>query len=196
MIHVPLPAQAVVIGASAGGIDALLRVLPALPASYPLPVIVVIHLSDRYPSLLAQLFAARMALPVHEAEDKQPIEAGHVYFAPPGYHLLVERNRHFALSIDAPVHYSRPAIDVLFASAADAYGAGLVGVLLTGANADGAAGLAAIARCGGRVWVQSPAEATVSAMPEAALKATKPDAIVTLDQLATLLVALPGKESP
>src|ERR1019366_8592460 len=122
-------ADAVVVGASAGAIQALSRVLPALPADYPIPVLVVVHIPADGSDLLAPLFQAKCRVVVKEAEDKEPILPGFVYFGPSDYHLLVEADRTVSLSVDEPVLYSRPSIDVLFESAADAYSAGLVGVI-------------------------------------------------------------------
>ena len=119
---------------------------------------------------MAELFQAKCRILVREANDKQAIMGGVVYFAPPDYHLLVESDRHFSLSVDEPVMYSRPSIDVLFESAADAYGAGLIGVILTGANSDGAIGLSSIMQAGGVGIVQDPNQAQASAMPEAAMR--------------------------
>lgn len=166
---------AVVIGASAGAIQALLHILPALPSSFALPVFVVVHVPPGRQSELAGLFAGKCRLPVREAEDKEPVAPGTIYFAPPDYHLLVEAEGTLALSADEPVFFSRPSIDVLFESAADAYGARIVGVILTGANEDGAQGLAAIAAAGGMALVQDPATAYARTMPDAALVAC-PDA--------------------
>ncbi len=130
----------VVIGASAGGVEALEVLLPALPATLRPSVFIVLHLPRERPSLLVEIFARRCARPVREADDKEPVEPGTVYFAPPDYHMLLEKNRQIALSADEPVHFSRPSIDVLFESAAEVYGERLLGVILTGANRDGAAG--------------------------------------------------------
>jgi two-component system chemotaxis response regulator CheB len=161
--------EAVVIGASAGAIQALSRILPALPADYPIPVLVVVHIPADRSDLLAPLFQAKCRVRVKEAEDKEPILPGVVYFGPSDYHLLVEADRTISLSVDEPVLYSRPSIDVLFESAADTYRAGLVGVILTGANEDGAAGLRAVAAVGGTALVEDPATAFAPAMPSAAL---------------------------
>lgn len=163
------PAAAVVIGASAGALETLSLILPSLPANYPLPVMVVVHLPADKKSILAELLQARCEVAVREAEDKEPAVAGTVYFAPPDYHLLVENDHTLSLSDDEPVLYSRPSIDVLFESAADAYGQGLIGIVLTGANHDGAIGLKAIAEAGGTVIVQNPESAYATAMPEAAI---------------------------
>ncbi|WP_040308614.1 chemotaxis protein CheB, partial [Asticcacaulis biprosthecium] len=141
-------AEAIVIGASAGGVEALSAILPRLPADYPLPVMVVIHLPPDRRSLMAKLFDAKCAMSVREADDKEPIARGTVYFAPPDYHLLVETDRRLSLSSEEPVLFSRPAIDILFETAADAYGPGLVGIILSGANEDGAAGLKAVRAAG------------------------------------------------
>jgi two-component system chemotaxis response regulator CheB len=182
--------EALVIGASAGGVDALLTLLPALPASTKVPVMIVLHLPRHQPSALIEIFAPRCALPVREADDKEPIAPGTVYFAPPDYHLLVDQGPALALSTDEPVNYSRPAIDVLFESAADFYGRALGGIILTGANADGAAGLAAIRRAGGVTIVQQPDTAATSMMPQAALEAGPVDFVLPLDGIARLLRSL------
>lgn len=168
------PAHAIVIGGSAGALEALAAILPALPPAFPLPIAIVVHLPPNRPNLLPEVLGARCALPVREADDKEPLAPGTVYVAPPGYHLLIERARSFVLSVDETVHYSRPAIDVLFDSAADAYGPALAGVLLSGANEDGARGLARIARAGGATLVQAPETAVARTMPEAALRLGHP----------------------
>jgi two-component system, chemotaxis family, protein-glutamate methylesterase/glutaminase len=184
------PIDAIVIGGSAGSLPVLLDALPALAAAVVVPVIVVVHLPPE-PSRLARLLALACKRPVYEVEDKMPIAPSAIYVAPPNYHLLVERTRELALSVDDPVHYSRPSIDVLFESAVDAFGARLVGVVLSGANEDGAAGLARVERAGGIAIVQDPATATATAMPEAALAATKHRArIVTPAGLPVLLHAV------
>jgi two-component system chemotaxis response regulator CheB len=182
--------EAVVIGASAGGVAALLDILPGLPAEAPLPIVVVVHMMPNRHSQLAEVFAQRMAMAVVEAEDKQPLEAGTVYFAPSGYHLSVESERCLSLSCEPPHQFSRPAIDFVMASAADVYGPALVGVLLTGANHDGAAGLAAIGEAGGLTVVQDPAEAQVGVMPREAIRLRAPDLILPLRDIRHLLVAL------
>lgn len=163
-------AKAVVIGASSGGIDALFSILPELPKNYPMPVLTVIHLPPDKESLLSEIFSPRCKLKTCEAEDKQPLEPGTIYFAPPNYHMLVEKDKTLSLSNEDPVVFSRPSIDVLFESAADVYGEELIGVILTGANNDGAEGLKAVASCKGIALVQDPAKSFMSAMPEAALK--------------------------
>lgn len=163
------PWKAVVIGGSAGSLEALSAILPELPADFPLPIFVVVHLPADKESVLPEVLQVKSRLRICEAQDKEPIEAGTVYFAPPDYHLLVEVDGHLTLSFDEQVLFSRPSIDVLFESAADVYGAGLVGVVLSGANHDGARGLEAVAAEGGTAIVQSPCQAHAETMPEAAL---------------------------
>lgn len=186
-----MPAKrAVAIGASAGAVQALLTILPTLPANYPLPVFIAVHVPPDRGNGLVPLLQASCALEVVEAEDKETVRPGTVYFAPPDYHLLIERDGGLALSWDEPVNYSRPSIDVLFESAADAYGAGLIGVVLTGANNDGAAGLRAIMQMGGEAFVERPSEAYASAMPEAALAACAGATAMSLADIANYLVKL------
>lgn len=182
--------RAIVIGASAGGVAALFSVLGALPADFAIPVLCVLHLPDDRHSQLAEVLQRRLQRPVHEALDKARIEPGQIYVAGPGYHLSVERDFSFSLSQEAPVHFSRPAIDFLFESAADAYGTGLLGVLLTGANEDGARGLLHIRQSGGRTVVQDPRDAQVALMPEAALALHDPDHILSLGGIGQLLATL------
>lgn len=182
--------EAVVIGGSAGGVEALAMLLPALPAGLNAPVIVVLHLPRDKPSLLVEIFARQCALPVEEAQDKAPIEPGTVYFAPADYHLLVDEGPCFALSLDEPVHYSRPSIDVLFETAADVYGEHLLAIVLTGASQDGAAGLAAVHRAGGITAVQRPDEAPSPYMPESALRTSPVDHVLPLAGIADLIGTL------
>ena len=182
--------EAIVVGASAGGVEALLSIFGALPAGFGLPIIAVLHLPDERRSQLAEVFARRLRIPVREARDKEVIEAGTLYFAGPGYHLSVEHDRSLSLSQEDRVHHSRPAIDFLFASAADAYGKGLLAILLTGANHDGARGLAHVKQSGGTTVVQDPVEARIAVMPRAALALHTPDHILTLSQIGSLLALL------
>jgi two-component system chemotaxis response regulator CheB len=158
------------IGASSGAVEALGLLLPELPSGLTAPLTVVVHVPPDRQSSLPELLGANCALPILEADDKTSPLAGHVYFAPPNYHLLVEDDGCLALSADEPVHFCRPSIDVLFESMAHAFGRRALGILLSGANADGAAGLATIKARGGLTWVQSPQTAKVATMPEAALK--------------------------
>jgi two-component system, chemotaxis family, protein-glutamate methylesterase/glutaminase len=177
----------VVIGGSAGAIEVLHRVIGQLPAGFAAATAIVIHLPPEGPNLLAEIFATKSGLKVKQAEDKEPIVGGTIYFASPDYHLLVEDGRTFALSLDDRVHFSRPAIDVLFESAAHAYGERLMGVILSGANADGAAGLKAVAAAGGVAVVQSLESAEMIAMPAAALEAVPQSIEADVAGLAALL---------
>lgn len=181
--------ELVVVGGSAGAIEVLRALFAEMSAEFAPAMAVVVHLPAEGPALLPEIFATPRGLRMKLAEDKEPIEGGTVYFAPPDYHLLVEKTRTFALSVDERVHYSRPAIDVLFESAADVYGAKLLGVVLSGANADGAQGLAAVAAAGGATCVQSLESSEMAAMPAAALQAAPDSAVVDASALAQYLRA-------
>jgi two-component system, chemotaxis family, protein-glutamate methylesterase/glutaminase len=181
------PPEAVVIGASAGALEALSVILPALPAGFRLPLIVVVHVPPDKRSMLAELFQAKCRIPVREAEDKEPINPGTVYFAPSDYHLLVETGKSLSLSSDEPVLFSRPSIDVLFESAADAYGSALIAIILTGANQDGAKGMRAVSEAGGVALVQNPDGAFASAMPEAAIEICPGARVMSLDAITAYL---------
>jgi len=182
--------EGVVIGASAGGVEALTLLLPALPTTFRPALFIVLHLPRERPSLLVNIFARRCARPVREADDKEPVEPGTVYFAPPDYHMLLEKNRQIALSADEPVHFSRPSIDVLFESAAEVYGERLLGIILTGGNQDGAVGLHAIHQAGGVTVVQQPDNAKVPLMVVSALQRGPADFVLSLPEIAQLLGAL------
>jgi two-component system chemotaxis response regulator CheB len=183
------------IGASAGAVEALSVVLSPLPPSFGLPLVVVVHLPSSSPSLLPELFGRKTALSVVEAEDKQPLRPGSLYFAPPDYHVVIEPNGLLSLNVDDAVNFSRPSIDVLFESAALSYGSRCLGILLTGASKDGAQGLRAIHRAGGYTVVQDPKTAAVPAMPEAALELFNPDQVLELPVITELLLAF-GKKNP
>lgn len=182
--------QALVIGASAGGIDALLRLLPGLHPAFRFPVVVVLHLLENRESRLAEVFQQHLPMPVLQARDKEMLLPGHVYFAPPGYHLSIEQDRSFSLSQEEAVHFSRPSIDVLMTSAADAYGADICAILLTGASCDGAAGLASIGQAGGLTIAQDPLDAEISTMPAAAIRLRRPEMILPLREMHALLAKL------
>jgi two-component system chemotaxis response regulator CheB len=182
--------EAIVIGASAGGIDAFLTIFSALPATYPLSIITIVHMLDERDSRLVEVFQDRLALKVEEAIEKKHIKPGTLYVATPGYHLLIENDRSFSLSCEPPLHFSRPSIDILMESAADTYTDNLAGFLLTGANQDGAEGLKKIKSNGGMTVVQDPEEAQVRLMPEAAIKLQTPDFILSLSQIHMMLLAL------
>ncbi|KAF1017351.1 MAG: Chemotaxis response regulator protein-glutamate methylesterase [Stenotrophomonas maltophilia] len=182
--------QLVVVGASAGGVAALQVLLGALPASLPVPVLVVLHLPRDRPSRIVDVLAPYSALPIREAKDKQPLQPGTVTFAPPDYHLLVEDMQAVALSMDAPVLFSRPAIDPLFESAAAAFGDRVLAVLLTGASSDGSEGVAAVRSAGGLAWLQCPEEAEASTMPASALQRAGADAVLPLKLMCRRLKEL------
>ena len=185
-----LQADAVVIGASAGGIEALFALLGGLPAGFRLPVIVVLHLREDRESRLAEIFQPRLRVPVREAQAHAPVEPGTLYFAPSGYHLLVEPDRTFSLSCEPPVLFSRPSIDVLMESCCDAYAPRLAGVVLTGASEDGALGLKRIGDAGGITLVQSPQEAAFPTMPAAALRLARPRYVLPLSGLRSLIESM------
>jgi two-component system chemotaxis response regulator CheB len=189
-----LPYGLVVVGTSWGGLQAVGRLLSDLPQDFEPPIAIAQHRHpDSQPGTLQELHQRQIARPVVEAEDKLAIEPGWVYVAPPDYHLLVEQGR-FALSVDDRVRYARPSIDVLFESAADVYGEGLIGIILTGANDDGARGLARIKEVGGVALIQDPSSATKRAMPEAAIAATPAAAILPLEEIGAYVYELCARE--
>lgn len=182
--------EAIVIGVSAGGLSALEIIFKELDADFCLPILIVQHLSPSSENYLPIHFAARYPQTFKEADDKEEIANSTIYFAPPNYHLLVECDHHLALSADARVNFSRPAIDVLFETAADVFVDKLVGVILTGASADGAIGLEKIKRYGGLTIVQDPQTAEAEAMPTAAIGATDVDQILSLEEIGRFLNSL------
>jgi two-component system chemotaxis response regulator CheB len=177
----------VAIGASWGGVRAIGAVLGGLPEDFPAPIVIAQHRGEEGPTGLAHTLGRRSGLTVVEATDKDVLEPGSAYLAPAGYHLLVERGS-LSLSTDDQVRFSRPSIDVLFESVADAYGEAAVGVILTGASDDGAAGLARIRRRGGVTVVQEPATAERRTMPDAALAKGRAHRVLALDEIAPFLV--------
>lgn len=183
--------RAVVMGGSAGAVDGLLRVLPALPANLAVPVLVVVHVPARGTVRAADVYQERCALAVREAVDKEAAAAGTVLFAPADYHLLVEQDGRVALSVDPPEHFSRPSIDVLFETASRAWAPRLLGVLFSGASEDGAAGMATICRGGGIGWVESPLAAAQPVMPAAALREAPGARALTIPEMVAALGALP-----
>ncbi len=182
--------EAVVVGCSAGGLDALHILLDALPAEFPAAVIIVAHIAADSVNMLPSLLAKTCRLPVNEAVEREPVLPGHVYVAPPNYHLLVEPNHTFALSVDQRVCFVRPSIDVLFYSAADAYSESLAGIILTGANSDGAQGLKAVKAAGGLTLVQDPDSAYADTMPNAAIATGAVDKVLPLPALAAEILDL------
>lgn len=163
------PTKIIVIGTSAGGLQVLFEILSSLRADYPIPIVVVQHRSKVPKDLLEEVMQSRCGLRVKQADEKEAIEPGSIYVAPPDYHLLVDENRTFALTSDEPVEFARPSINVLFETAAETYGRSVLGILLTGANKDGANGLATIRKRGGLTIAQDPAEAAYPVMPESAI---------------------------
>ena len=172
---------------------ALTKLLPVFPAGYPVPIVVVQHLHPWQDDYHLEHFGDQCALAVKEARDKDSIEAGNIYFAPPNYHLLINDDRTFSLSIDDKVNYARPSIDVLFESAVDVYAPWLVGVILTGANNDGAQGLRLLKEKGGIAIVQDPQTAESGYMPKAALEATRVDYVLSLPEIGKLLQEIPRR---
>ena len=180
----------VCIGASWGGLQAVGRVLTDLSPELDLPIAIAQHRHpDSQPETLAELLQTKTDRPVLDVEDKMPIASRQVYIAPPNYHLLVERGS-FALSVDEHIQYARPSIDVLFETAAYAYGAGVIGIILTGANADGALGLARIKNAGGVAVIQDPLGAARRTMPDAAIAATAADAILPVEAIGNFIYGL------
>lgn len=177
-------------GASAGGLTALQRILALLPQDFRLPILIVQHRWPASEEMMAFALNESCPLPVAEAEQHVFIQPGHVYLAPANYHLLVEVDRSFSLSVDEKVCFSRPSINVLFETAADVYGAGLVGVLLTGASNDGTAGLKKIKAVGGLTIAQDPATAEVNIMPDSAIREHVVDRVLSLDEIALCLTQL------
>jgi len=182
--------KAIVMGCSAGGVEALKYVLTRLPQDFPVPILVVQHIAPNSSDSLARLLDDVCKIKVKEAEEMELIQSGIVYLAPANYHLQIEPDFTFSLSIDPPVSYARPSIDVLFESAAHLIGAQLIGVILTGANDDGSKGLKMVKNKGGITIIQDPANAKARKMPESALNELKPDYIVTLENLHKLLIKL------
>ncbi|MFN2628055.1 MAG: chemotaxis protein CheB [Gaiellaceae bacterium] len=182
--------ELIVIGTSWGGLQAVSRLLDELPREVEQPIVVAQHRSAESADLgLAHLLQNHTVRLVEDAVDKVALEPLHVYLAPPDYHLLVEHGS-LALSTEAPVQFARPSIDVLFESAADAYAERVIGIVLTGANDDGAAGLRRIKECGGVVIVQDPASAERRRMPDAAIAATVADAVLPVEEMAPFLLGL------
>jgi len=180
----------IVIGGSLGGMRSLSQILQGLPArGFPLPIAVVLHRMKDADTVLFDFLKEESPLPAREVLDKEPILPGHIFLAPADYHLLVEPT-HFCLSIDEPVLHARPSIDVLFESAADAYGKSVIAIVLSGANRDGADGAALIKEKGGRVIVQDPATAESGIMPQATLDAVEADYILPPERMGPLLLEL------
>lgn len=180
----------VAIGASSGGLEAMITILQHLPTSYWLPTVLVLHQRGNRESGVPPMLAHYTHLVVIEPDDKLAIQPNHLYVAPPNYHLLIEPEKWFGLSLDAPVNFSRPSIDLLFESAASAYGAALVACILSGANHDGTEGAKIVKQRGGRVFVQSPESASMPMMPQAVINAMAVDAVLAPSAIAQQLLSL------
>lgn len=182
--------QAVVIGSSAGGLNALKTLFEFLDKRFPLPVIIVQHVSPDAENYLPLFLNSMKKINVKEADEKEIPETGMAYVAPPNYHLLMEHDRSFTLTVGERINYARPSIDILFETASEAYREGLIGIILTGANSDGSKGLKKIKEMGGLAIVQDPDEAETDTMPRAAIEAVETDHILTLKEIANFLNAL------
>jgi two-component system chemotaxis response regulator CheB len=187
LTDIRIPYDAIVIGTSAGGLDALGILLPLLEAKLPVPILIVQHISASSDSFMVTYFDRLCKLTVKEAEEKELLLPGFVYFAPPDYHLMVEDDWTVSLSNEEKVNYSRPSIDVLFETASWAFGRRLIGIILTGANWDGAAGCEIIKQNGGLTIVQDPATAAVARMPESVIERITPDYILSLVEMGNLI---------
>jgi two-component system, chemotaxis family, protein-glutamate methylesterase/glutaminase len=185
--------KAIVLGASAGGFYALRKLIPMLPCDFSLPIIIVQHISPTSDNYMSRFLNNLSEVEVKEVDEKEALLPGHVYIAPPNYHLLIEENRTTSLSTEEKRNYSRPSIDILFETAALAFGNELIGIILTGANHDGAEGLRKIKLAGGYCIVQDPSEAEAEAMPKAAIKKSNPQKILSLNDIAKHLIEIDYK---
>ena len=182
--------EAIVIGISSGGMKAMKIMFSHLPKSFKTPIIIVQHISAHSDSQWIQLLNDTYNVDIKEADEKEKIENGKVYFAPPNYHLLIEKDKTFSLTVDERVNYARPSIDVLFESAAEAYKNKVIGIILTGSNNDGTNGIKRIQECGGLAIVQDPKTAEAAYMPTSAIAAIQPDYILSLEDIIMLLIKL------
>jgi two-component system chemotaxis response regulator CheB len=182
--------EAIVIGVSSGGMNALKIIFSALPADFSTPIIIVQHVGANSDSQWINLLNEKSNLNLKEADEKEKIEKGKVYFAPPNYHLLIEKDKTFSFTIDERVSFARPSIDVLFESAAEAYKKKLIGVVLTGSNHDGTKGIKRIKECGGLAIIQDPETADSPYMPKSAIDAIEPDYILSLEDIVELLIKI------
>jgi two-component system chemotaxis response regulator CheB len=177
------PDKLLVIGGSAGSLQVILALLGAIGEDFPMPVLIVLHRNGGFESSLEELFSSRTRLPIREVEEKDPLHAGTIYLCPADYHVLLEKDHSFSLDYSERVHFSRPSIDVTFRSAADIFGPGLICLLLSGGNADGAEGMQYAQERGGLAVVQDPATADVPYMPQLAISRMKVDFIVPADEI-------------
>lgn len=195
MIGSGLKYKCISIGVSAGGMEALSIIIPGLPAPFPIPVVVIQHISPHSDNYMTRYLDNISAIKVKEVDEKERIIPGVVYTAPPNYHVLLEEDETFSLSVEGRINFARPSIDVFFQSAADVYGPHLVGIVLTGANNDGSQGLKMIKKRGGLTIVQDPDTAEVDGMPRAAIATTKIDHILTLEQISPFLIQLGSQKT-
>lgn len=182
--------EAIVIGVSSGGMNAMKIMFSLLPKDFGTPIIIVQHMSAHSDGEWIKLFNGKSYLNIKEADEKEKIEKRNVYIAPPNYHLLIERDKTFSFTIDERVNFARPSIDVLFESAAEAYKNKLIGIILTGSNNDGTEGIKRIQECGGLTIVQDPETAESAHMPRSAIAAIQPDYILSLKEIIKLLIKL------
>lgn len=182
--------EAIVAGVSSGGMKALKGLFSLLPEDFRIPIIIVQHVSPYSDNHWIELLNAKSKLTIKEADEKEKIKEGNIYIAPANYHLLIERNKSFSLTIDERVNYARPSIDVLFESASDAYGDKLIGIILTGSSNDGAKGIKYIKENGGMAIAQDPETADSPHMPKSAIEATKPDYVLPLENIVELLIKI------
>ena len=182
--------EAIVVGVSSGGMNAMKVMFSLLPKDFNTPVIIVQHIGAHSDSQWIKLLNDKSNLDVKEADEKEKIESGKVYLAPANYHLLIEKDRTFSLTIDERVNYSRPSIDVLFESAAEVYAGKLIGIILTSSNNDGTNGIKRVKECGGLAIIQNPETAESAFMPKSAIAAIKPDYVLSLEGITELLITL------
>lgn len=179
--------EVLVIGGSAGSLEVILKILAHLHDPLSFSIVFVLHRKNSYDSSLTDLFASKTEIPVREIEEKESLQPGTIYIAPPDYHLLFEKNRTFSLDASEKVNFSRPSIDVTFESAADIFKSGSIAIILSGANADGTAGLKKIKQKGGTVIAQDPSSAKVSFMPQHAISHVETDFILNVDELISFI---------
>jgi len=182
--------EAIVIGVSSGGLNVMKVMFSLLPKDFSTPIIIVQHIGKYSENLWIKLLSDKSNLEIKEADEKEKIEKGKVYIAPANYHLLIERDKTFSLTIDERVNFARPSIDVLFESAAEAYQNKLIGVVLTGSNNDGSKGIKRIKECGGLTIVQDPETAESNYMPASAIEAILPDYILPIEEIIKLLISI------
>ena len=187
--------EAIVIGVSSGGMNALNYIFSTLPADFSIPIIIVQHVSARSDNEWINLLNDKSNLTIKEADEKEKIEGGNAYIAPANYHLMIEKDRTFSLTIDELVNFARPSIDVLFESAAEAYKNKLIGIVLTGSNNDGAKGIKRIKECGGLAIIQDPETAESPTMPASAIAVIQPDYILPLEKIIEMLIKIDTNQS-